>query len=75
MAHLTDEHLKEIFTAFVEAEINPTDDLFNELAKASEKTVAHLKDRHRTIYRDIEGFEVEFYMAASPRGAFTLLLF
>lgn len=59
MAHLTDKHLKEIFTAFVEAEINPTDDLFGAVAKASEKPVAHLKDRYRTIYRDIEGFEVD----------------
>lgn len=59
MPHLTDKHIKEIFVAFVDAEITPMDDLFGALAKASDKTVAHLKDRFRSIYRDIEGFDVD----------------
>ena len=58
MAHLTDKHLEEIFTAFVEAEINTSDGLFGALTKSSEKTVADLKGQFRRTHRDIEGFDV-----------------
>jgi hypothetical protein len=58
MVHLKDENLIEIFTAFVDAEINPSPTLLTALANASERTVADLKTQFRAIYRSIEVFDV-----------------
>jgi len=58
MTHLKDENLIEIFTAFVDAEINPSPTLLTALANASGRTVADLKTQFRAIYRSIEGFDV-----------------
>ena len=57
--HLKDENIIEIFTAFIDAEINPSAALLNALADASDRTVGDLKTQFRAIYRSIEGFDID----------------